>query len=83
MAVSKMACYLYTLVLDVQEDKDEFGPGAGQQTESELVAKDDNQDPNTGEDKDDKKKQDQQQEDEEGGEEKTKELNEVDEVGWG
>ncbi len=46
-----------------EEKKEEFGSGAGQETESEMVAKDDNEDDSGG--KDDKKKNEEKQEEEE------------------
>ncbi len=65
----------------VKEKKEEFGEGAGQETESEMVAKDDNED-TSGKD-DNKKNQEKQEEQEDTNEEKDQQphnMEELDEV---
>ena len=66
-----------------QESKDESGPGAGQQTESELVAKDDNEDKNEADDEKQTSEKDEKKEDEEEDHENQTphELDDVNEVG--
>ena len=60
-----------------QDKKEEFGPGSGEQTESELVAKDDNQDDTS---KKDESKDEQKSEQVEEEEVKPHSLDELDEV---
>ena len=62
-----------------QEQKEEFGPGSGEQTESELVAKDDNQNDTS---KTDEKRRDEHKTDQKEKEEETEphNLDKLDEV---
>ncbi|XP_041350636.1 midasin-like [Gigantopelta aegis] len=66
--------------LENEESKDESGPGAGQQTESELVAKDDNKDKSEAEDQQTSEKDEKNKDEEEDHENQTPhELDEVNE----
>ena len=67
-----------TVVIKLQGKKEEFGPGDGKETESELVAKDDNQDGTDAEQNDQDKQQEDNKRDKE--EEKTNNQEDIDEV---
>lgn len=70
----------YFKLIELIQEKEEFGPGSQQEQKSELVAKDDNQDKTEAGDKSEQMTADENEAEENDESQKPKELEQIDEV---